>query len=579
VTVPQQPTASKRALQIAFRSAVGLLDVLLAAGSLVAFAVLLTGGWEWSTRFGLLRAYTAGNLLYALAVLGLLRAGAVERFPSFLGVVDLARLKTRLENLCSLASSAVGQWDRRTIARILAGIIVASTIGKILNAYWYYGFCCGDDVEIHEMTFSRLFGLDWKASDLRSAVYPLGIIYPVQAAAVRLGVDTPESLILVGRLVVVGFSAASIFLTYRLAVRYFQSQPIALVAATVLAVSKVFSTFGSSELPGPVAATLLLGSSLFLFDATLRRLAFASLLMGLAAALRFSELIFVAPAVVALAVQRQPMRAAMFGLLATGFFLAFVGAADYLYWGRPFASLFNIIDFTLIRQQSSRGVQPFHYYFSSATAWINWVLLAFIAYGARRAPIHVTAWFVVPVLLLSCLPHKEARYLVAAMPFAAILAGLGCWLLFTEGWRPRWLKSPATWRLVVAAALVLAVVLEIDGIRFRRSDAAVYGARLIANAVPARVVALEQSWQAGGRLYLRGVETVLDISAESLSNASALERYLADSGAEYVGFRQQTLAGHGYEGLVRRLGFTELEPSDPPRAYRVFFRRPGPVAR
>jgi len=72
---------------------------------------------------------------------------------------------------------------------------------------------------------------------------------------------------------------------------------------------------------------------------------------------------------------------------------------------------------------------------------------------------------------------------------------------------------------------------------------------------------------------------VLDISADSLSNASALERYLADSGAEYVGFRQQTLAGHGYEGLVRRLGFTELEPSDPPRPYRVFFRRPGPAAR
>ena len=559
---------------VVLTTAIVLCDVLLLAGSGWVVAVLLSGGWEWYTPVGHLRAYTASSVIYAMVCLGVVRAAGIVRCPRFLGVVDLRRVRTRVEQGSEKWISAVERLDQRTVWRVLAIMVVLSSFGKILNAGYYDGFCCGDDVEIHEMTFARLFGLDWPVWNIRSAVYPLGVIYPVQAAAVYFGVSAPETLILLGRLVVVAFSAVSLVLTYGYAKRVFGLQSVALGAAAVLSVNKLFSAYGSSELPGAVAAACLLGSAWCLRGASLGAFVLAAALMGAAASLRFSELAFVAAAMVSLAASRQFLRGLVFGGLAFVFFLAFIGAADQLYWGEPFASLRHIVDYTLVHRLSSRGFQPFHYYLSSATHWADWILVAFIAYGATRAPLSVSAWFFVPLILLSALPHKEERYLVPAMPFAAILAGLGYQRLLERSRKPALRPGASTWRVWVTLALALAVVLELDGFRFRRSEAAVHGARLIAALGPARVVALEESWRAGGRLYLRETRAVLDIEPDAVTTAERLEQFLTSSGADSVGLTQKTLADPRHGALLQRLGFRELEAKSPPAPYRVFTRAP-----
>jgi len=552
---------------------VALIDLLLVVGAAAALGVLLTGGWEWETRFGLVRAYTASNLLYGLALAGVLRLTVLGRFNRFLGVVDLGVLGARLEGRLSALASAASQLDGRTAGRIAAAVILASSIAKALNAHYYYGFCCGDDVEIQEMSLGYLFGEHWPIWDIRSAVYPVGFIYPAQAAAYGMGFVEPRQLVFAGRLVVVGFSAACLYLSYRLAVRCAGVHAAGLCAVAILAVSKVFSTFGSSELPGAVAATFLVGSCLLLLKATPGRVVIAAACLGLAASLRFSEVFFVAAAVLALGASRRWLSAVALGILSTACFLAILGTADYLYRGEPFTALVRIVDFTLVKQLSSRGFQPFHYYLSSAWSWADWVLLVFVAFGVTRAPLTIAIWFIVPVVCLSALPHKEARYLVPVMPFVSVLGGLGAWSVFSQDAAARRPGRSVSRRLAVAAAFVLALLLEVDGFRFRRSEAAVDAVRLVADRGAAKVVALERSWMAGGHLYLRGARSLLEIEESHLVNASALQRFLTTSGADYVGLQRDTLAARGYDALLLRLGFTELDPLSPPRAYRVFARR------
>jgi hypothetical protein len=64
--------------------------------------------------------------------------------------------------------------------------------------------------------------------------------------------------------VVVVFSALSLWLVYKLATRLFSSVPIGILSLLLLAVSKLHTSLGSSELPRPVAALLVLVSCMLI---------------------------------------------------------------------------------------------------------------------------------------------------------------------------------------------------------------------------------------------------------------------------------------------------------------------------
>ena len=142
--------------------------------------------------------------------------------------------------------------------RFVLMCLVASLVARAFQAWMYPGFVTGDDVEIHEMTLRTLFGKDWPVWDLRSAFYPFTFIYPAQAIAHVFGADV-HSLVAVGRMVVVLASTAAVWLTW-VAARPMLGDGAAAVAAALVAVSKLNLGYGSSELPRPVAATLLIGA-------------------------------------------------------------------------------------------------------------------------------------------------------------------------------------------------------------------------------------------------------------------------------------------------------------------------------
>ncbi len=555
------------------RVVIGALDALLLVGWGWSLLILATGGWEWSSRFGVVRARTASSVIYVSAALTCLRVmlargpAAGPSHPGLLPAGSLVRLFTRWSQLVR------ARWTPATTRRLLAGIVVASTLARLLNAWHYSGFCCGDDVEIHEMTFSRLFGMSWPIWNIRTAIYPMLFVYPLQAAAVRAGITDAGALVFVGRLVPVAFAAGSIWLTFHLARRQAASEAIAVAAATVIAVNKIFGNYGSSELPGTVAAAFVVAAALLLLRGGFLTLLLASFFVGLAASFRFSELVFVPAGFISLCATRRWARAAAFGVLSVACFLLVVGASDLVFWDRPLSSLVHVVDFTLVQRLSSRGYQPFHYYLSAAPTWADWLLLVFIVYGAWRAPLSVTAWFLVPVAALSCLPHKEARYLVPAMPFASILAAWGFWSLLTAP--PRRLAAKVgepMWQCLVVAALATALLLEADGFRFRRSEAAVRAVASIAARERVNVAALEQSWVAGGRLFLMKTPAVLELPEQALASAEAFDGFLSAQRVELVGLTQATLRQRGYDRLLRERGFTEAEQDSLRPSYRVFWK-------
>lgn len=170
----------------------------------------------------------------------------------------------RLDLLSAWVSGFLRRLAPTTACRLLLGIVALSTAAKLFNAWHYWGFGFGDDVEIHEMTFSRLFGLDWPIWNVRTAVFPMVFVYPIQALLSNWGVAEPRLLVFAGRLVPIVFSAVAIWLTYRLALGHSRSPGLALVAGTVLAAGKLFGSLGSTELPGTVGATLVLAAALLL---------------------------------------------------------------------------------------------------------------------------------------------------------------------------------------------------------------------------------------------------------------------------------------------------------------------------
>jgi hypothetical protein len=66
---------------------------------------------------------------------------------------------------------------------------------------------------------------------------------------------------------------------------------------------------------------------------------------------------------------------------------ACLGVSDLAYRGDAWFSTRHVLDFTMVRGESSSGEQPWHFYLTSLPAWSDPFLVALVALGiAARAP-------------------------------------------------------------------------------------------------------------------------------------------------------------------------------------------------
>ena len=618
-------------------------DGLIVIPALIVLFVLVTGGSAFQVGEHIrISARSIVNPLAALSALLLLRFTCFGSIPFF----NISSLSfTRLAD-CALAAvdslvRKISGIEPRTVKRIVFWTIALSVLLKMTIAYVNFGFFSGDDVEIQEMSFARLFHWDWQAWELRNPLFPMVFIYPVQFVLKLIGVEAAWPLIYAGRLIVIAFSALNLWLVYRIASRLYGHPAVGLMSLFFLALSKLHTTFASSELPRTVASTFILLGFWFLLSKT--KEVWATILsgcaLGLAAALRFSEILYIGPAFLFLFLKKRRRQAFWVGIVSAAAFVLAIGISDALYWKAPFFSLKNIVDYTLVKKLSSRGYEPFHYYLASIGLWTDFFTFALALYALKLSNKKIYIWAFSPVILLSFLPHKEPRYLLPAIPFWAIMAGLSAWHLMEKGRdrgfslkaslrvrrillilgsifvfllllahkdyryatlalpllavmagmyyfskkraekreeEPATVLTPAKSVLLFLSLAFLAFIVEVDGFHFRRSESGVEMGRYLARLSGFRVLAIEDYWRAGGRLYFVNNPVLINLDSTRLAEPDYLRQTILENEAQAVGIRDEHVREFGCKAILESLAFQEVRFSDKKRkeTYRLFLRFP-----
>ena len=538
------------------KAAAALADTLLAVLALGVLAIVITGGGVFAAAGQRISVMGVDNPLLGLTLLATLRYLVLRRIPLF------GRERWTMPSIERAARSFVVESVRRieTLSPAAATKIVliataASMAVKLLLAWSYPGFFSGDDVEIHEMSIGALWHAGWPAWDLRNAFFPLGVVYPMQRLFAVIGLDGPATLVFAGRMSVAIISSLAIPLVWRAGLRLMPAAPgWAVVAAVLLATSQLHVAFGSSELPRPVATVFVLSAFVLLLQERAFGAVAAAVMLGIAATLRFSEAVFLAPAVLMLAWQRRWVTSVILVAGAALTAATIVGVTDAWYWGEPFHSLSAVVDYTFVQRLSSRGYQNVFWYLRHLFVWLSPALAVFAALALRASPRVIDAWWWLPVVVLSLLPHKEARYVIPVVPFACLTAVRGL-RLAAERIRLDGSSHARGWRSVaVIALLLIGIAYDAGHWRLPRTNADVRLAQRANGIVPpAARIGAEQAWRLGGRLYLHPRE-IFDLDPNRLSDPEYLWREIPPDAVILLDSR--TIDRHGLRATLQARGYS-----------------------
>ena len=449
----------------------------------------------------------------------------------------------------------------------LPALLGSTALLKTALAWLYPGFLTGDDLEIVATGARWAAGLDYEPWTIRSLLHPLVLVFPVQQIGVLAGLSSARWLTFFACLPTIAFSTLAIALVHRLARRMGLEESAARTASFLFAVGAMPLGYGSTPYARPISGALVLAAFLLVYRASERSFFSAGVLIAAAMTVRWSEGAFLAPLLVLVVLRSWPRRSPGVGLLA-GFaagFVVLVGVFDALTWGEPFASFRAFLDF-------QRSVGPpnrqWFFYASLIMQWAGPVLILLSVFAIpdprSRLPLLVVLSVVV---LMSFSTLKNTRYVLTAVPFLAIAAAIG-WerLRRYRGWG----RALALICLVAAAPLGLERALRL--LR-HKSQSAIAAARFLTELRPApRLVALEQQWAYGGRLYLGNGVEIRDIATERpLANESVVT---ASRGADVVALYARDADERVRRGLTEK-GFVLARTfrEDPSPEVLVFLRR------
>jgi len=540
-----------------------ILDILISLSCLIVFYILLTGGGEFYAGDMHIRFYSSRNVLILLIILLPLRFYVGGQTPFFLiKQLQPRQLSQKLFDSWTYFYRRLESLKKDDVIKFLATVILLSTVVKILDAWFYYGFFSGDDVEIFEMTYAHLFDWKWEAWNLRSAFYPMAFIYPVQALLKGTGVTDPAVFVFAGRLTVTAFSILNILLVYKIVSRLFDNLAPGLLAAFIFAFSHLHITFAASVLPRTVSSSFIL-FSLYLLILKPKSSLFAALagvFIGIGAVIRFSEAIFIIPCLVYLIMEKRIRHAVWVSLASLMTGMVLLGISDYYYWGSPFFSLKNIIDYTLVNKFSSRGYQSPLYYITHIMEWTNVLMVVLVVKAFRGKKSTITIWTLIPLLLLSLFPHKESRYLVPIIPFFAAMAGIGLWYWLKQITENLMLELPKRQlqALLLSFVFMGSLLFELDGFRFRRSEAGVDVAKYLITQKDIHSVAFEQIWRGGGKIYLHKIPNVFDISPDFIGDTQYLMKIIDTPGLQIVALKEIDIRKYHYDEVLINKGFKEF---------------------
>ena len=524
-------------------------DLFLLALAVALLWILSTGGGVYHLAGQRVSIHHVDKLMPAWLLLLWLRWRFTGNCPvGGLGNTTPQQLVLTLHRSLPNAREQLG---RQRPLMVLSVLMILALMLRLALAIKHPGFLTGDDVEVHHMSLNRLWDRPDSAWDLRNSFYPLVFIMPAQ----WLAGNDPGLAVLAGRLVVALYGALSVLLLALAAKRLKTNLAVVFVAAGLLAIAKLTVVYGSSVMPRGVSIAWVLLAFWTLNRNDRRGTVLAALALAVATSLRFSEIIFLVPAVIQLMIERRWRHLIWLGVFWALGCAVILGLSDWLYWGRPFSSLIAIVRYTLIEGSSSRGFQPVWHYLTGLAGWTSLAMVILVVVGWRRERWRPYLWLMAPLILLSCLPHKEARYLLPCVPFLCLGAAYGIDDLLRQA-TPR--------RMAWLAPLLLAtVVLEVDGYHHDRTDSAVHLARHIAaERGPDDGVLFEWGWRAGGWIYFEDVDNLETPDLLEHAKRDSVVAKISTEGLTWLALWSGTLDRKQLGPDLAERGFKEVEPPD-----------------
>lgn len=416
---------------------------------------------------------------------------------------------------------------------VLLGVLVAVTAAAKLALAWRFpGFLTGDDLEIVQTAAKYALGVHYDPWELRCLFHPVVLVWPAVRLAALAGVRDPAVVTWISAIPNVAITSAGIVALYALARRWGWTVRASLAAAFLYALAWMPFSYGATPYPRPMSATALIAAFWLASDPSegaAPQLA-AGFLAAAAFAIRWSEGVVLLPLLAWSGWRFKSPRRVI--LLGTGFVagaLLCVGLVDQLTWGAPFASLRSFIRIMWLEIPAARLAieEGFFWYLRTPLQWAGPLLLLLAVAGWRdrraRAPLAV---FLAIVLLMSVFAHKEWRYLQSAMPFLCLGAAAGWHRLSDTGHRR-----------LAAAALLLCVPYAANrsiSLLSDRTSGEIEASRRILSMRPApRVLAFEQMWAYGERLYFGNAVEIREIELHRPLQLAAIRK--AAGGADIVG--------------------------------------------
>ena len=344
-------------------------------------------------------------------------------------------------------------------------MVASLLVGTILRARLVLGddsvYWPDEIFKSFEPAHRAAFGYGFEAWEFRVGAnnwaFP-GLLAGALAGLGRVGLDDPATYIPALRALLAASTLVAAWAAYRLARTHDVDEVAASVAAALVALLAPVVYFSHRALTE--TASLLpvtLGLALALPATGTRRAGVVGTsLLGLSVLFRLQNGLFCLGLLAVLAARRDWP-----GLRRAGIVLAVwamvLGLIDWVSWGVPFQSVIEYARFSFTGDGAARfGTSPFGYYADFLGSSIGPVAVAIgavlVVLAAPRAPalLLVTLGF---LLVHSLEAHKEARFILPALPLLAALVAIGV----SELGR-RWLRRPAVTAGLVAALVVGAAV-------------------------------------------------------------------------------------------------------------------------
>ncbi len=375
-------------------------------------------------------------------------------------------------------------------------------------------------------------GVHYDPWELRCLFHPIVLIWPGVKLAALAGVRDPAVVAWVASFPNVAVTSGGIILLYALARRWGWTVRASLAGAFLYAFAWMPFAYGATPYPRPMSATALIAA--FWLASTPSRAAAPQLAAGALAAaafaIRWSEGVVLVPLLMWSAWKFRSIPRIF--QIAAGFAagtLLFVGVIDEMTWGAPFASLRSFVRIMWLEIPASRLAieEPFPWYLRTPLQWAGPLLLLLAVAGWKerraRAPLAI---FLAIVLGMSAFAHKEWRYLQSAIPFLCLASAVG-WERLREAGHRR--LAAAALLLCIPYAANRSVALLSD----KTSGEIEATRRILAMRPKPRVLAFEQTWAYGERLYFGNAVEIREIELHQPLKTLAIRK--AAAGADIVG--------------------------------------------